>query len=106
MELITKVTSFTKDNKTKIVFNDSIFLPIAYVTKLTGLHSMHNLLIGSSIEVDYYTTGETIREATEASQAMLCTKDNTIVKEARIELSDKLQSFALAAAFGTTVSLK
>lgn len=106
MELITKVSTFTKDNKTKIIFNETHFIPVAYVAKLTGLNSMYNLLIGSSIEVDYYSTGDTIREATDATAAMTCTKDNTIVKEARIELSDKLQSFALAAAFGTTVSIK
>ena len=92
MNKITSVNVFTKEGKTTVVFNNSIFLSANYVTKLTGMHSNFFLLVGSSIEAIYYNVDDVIAEG------KVCTKADTIVNTASIVLSDRLAGYAMEAA--------
>lgn len=106
METITSVNSYTKNDKPMVVFNDKYFLAAAFVTKLTGLNGMFHLLVGSTISATFYKLDDEITPAKDGKTAVLCTKEETIVKDAKIELTGQLLAYSMAAAFGTVVSVK
>jgi hypothetical protein len=100
METIQTIKLWDNNGKPKVIINDKFFLPVGMIKNQTGIGSNFNILIGSSVAVQFYTVDEQITDD------MKCTKADTIVKSFTIELAPMLQQFALAAAFGTTISIK
>ena len=105
MELknITNVRTFVKEDGTTMAViriegsDDPIFLSAKQIMSASGLKNNFSVLRGSKIAVTYYKVDE------ELVGGAKCTKDNTIVKEFEIELSDSIQKIAQAAAFGVSM---
>lgn len=95
-ETINTVTTWTKDGKTKVIFNDKYFITEGWVTKLTGMKRLYNLLKGSKIAVTFYAINEDFGTTEEPK---ICTKENTIVKSVEFELVGVLAEMAFKAAF-------
>jgi len=93
MEAIVTVNTWTKDDKTKVIINNTHFVSPGMIKNVTGLTRNYYLLVGSKVEVEYFVTGDVIKDE------LICTKDNTIVKGVEFELSEKLQEYAMKAAF-------
>jgi hypothetical protein len=108
MEAITGVRVMVRGEKTSVLFGtashelgkNAIFLSEKQVQRATGLASNYGVLKGSQITVDYYKKGEELINGSKAEN------DGVIVKSFTIELSDKLNDFASAAALGMNFTSK
>ena len=99
---ITSIRTSVKEDRTLAIIRvegqeKPIFLTAKQVEAATGLSRNFSVLKGSDINVTYYKVDEELRNGEK------CTKENTIIKEFDIELTDRLSNIATASAFGASM---